>query len=192
MPTMSTPFVPPLDWPHYGIGPIPAVKRIFQKYAIFSGRAGRGEFWWWVLANGVVSLVLYGLTLGLGIGTATRQGDFGIGGIPFAILLGIWALATIVPSIAVSIRRLHDAGFSGWFYLFNVFGLGIVTVVLCALPTSPAAAQYGPPYPDAQGQGFPPQQGDLAQDPYAHQQGYPQQGYPQQGQPQQGPPQQYS
>ena len=64
----------------------------------------------------------------------------------------MWALATIVPNIAVSVRRLHDAGYSGWFYLFSVVGLGIVTLVLCALETSPKAAQYGPPYPDNYGQ----------------------------------------
>ena len=56
---MSTTFVPPLDWPHYGIGFLPAVKRAFQKYATFSGRASRSEFWWWVLANAIVGTVLY-------------------------------------------------------------------------------------------------------------------------------------
>ena len=56
---MSNTFVPPLDWPHYGIGFLPAVKRAFQKYATFSGRASRSEFWWWVLANAVIGTVLY-------------------------------------------------------------------------------------------------------------------------------------
>ena len=65
------------------------------------------------------------------------------------MLLVVWALAVVIPTIAVTIRRLHDAGYSGWFYLFSVFGLGIVTLVLCAMETSPAAAKYGPPYPQA-------------------------------------------
>ena len=55
--------------------------------------------------------------------------------------------ASTLARIAVSVRRLHDAGHSGWFYLFSVFGLGVVTLVLCAMETSPAAAAYGPPYP---------------------------------------------
>ena len=144
---MSIP-VPPLDWPHYGIGFVAAVKRGFQKYATFSGRAGRGEFWWWVLANSVIGTVLYLLTVGLGIATASKPGQvIGPGGWAFGILLVVWALAVIIPNIAVTIRRLHDAGYSGWFYLFNVVGLGIVTLVLCAMETSPAAAKYGPPYP---------------------------------------------
>ena len=73
----------------------------------------------------------------------------GPGGWAFGILLVVWALAVVIPNIAVTIRRLHDAGYSGWFYLFNVVGLGIVTLVLCAMETSPAAAKYGPPYPQA-------------------------------------------
>ena len=90
----------------------------------------------------------------------------GPAGWPFGILLLVWALGTIVPTIAVSVRRLHDAGYSGWFYLFNIVGLGIVTLVLCALETSPKAPQYGPPYPDNFGQ----QQG------YGQQPGYGQRG----------------
>lgn len=187
----STP-VPPLDWPHYGIGFVPAVKRAFQKYATFDGRASRGEFWWWALANALVVAVLYGL--GLGLGFATARGDqIGVAGIPFLILLLVWALATIIPNIAVTIRRLHDAGYSGWFYLFNIVGLGIVVTILCILPTSPNAAQYGPPAPEGYGPAHPGQVGFLPPDPYAQQRDHGQQGYGQQpgyGQQQGQPPQQ--
>ena len=65
----------------------------------------------------------------------------GPGGWAFGILLVVWALAVVIPNIAVTIRRLHDAGYSGWFYLFNVVGLGIVTLVLCAMETSPGRGQ---------------------------------------------------
>ena len=89
----------------------------------------------------------------LGLASASKPGQvIGPAGWPFGILLLVWALGTIVPTIAVSVRRLHDAGYSGWFYLFNIVGLGIVTLVLCALETSPKAPQYGPPYPDNFGQ----------------------------------------
>ena len=112
----------------------------------------------------------------LGLASASKPGQvIGPAGWPFGILLLVWALGTIVPNIAVSVRRLHDAGYSGWFYLFNIVGLGIVTLVLCALETSPKAPQYGPPYPDNFGQ----QQG-YGQQPYG-QPGFEQQrGYGQQ------------
>ena len=147
--TMSTPVlpVPPLDWPHYGIGFVAAVKRVFQKYATFSGRASRSEFWWWTLGNVIVVSVLYALIAVLAVAGRTPDGEPGRALIAPTILLVVWALAVIIPSIAVTVRRLHDAGYSGWFYLFSVFGLGIVTLVLCAMETSPAAAKYGPPYP---------------------------------------------
>ncbi|MDN5762886.1 MAG: DUF805 domain-containing protein, partial [Microlunatus sp.] len=193
--------IPPLDWPYYGIGFVDAVKRAFKKYATFSGRASRSEFWWWTLANAIIGFVLYLATLILGFATSSGQNDFGAAGIPFLILLIIWGLAVIIPNIAITIRRLHDAGYSGWFYLFNVVGLGIVTLVLCAMQTSPNAAQYGPPVPQGyapyppQGYGDQqygqPQQG-YGQDPNAQQYGRPQQGYGQDpnaqqyGQPQQG------
>lgn len=146
---MSSP-VPPLDWPHYGIGLTAAVRRGFQKYATFSGRASRSEFWYWVLGNAIVSAVLYGLTIGLGLATSSNGNDFGWAGVPPMVLLGIWFLATIVPNIAITLRRLHDAGYSGWYYLLNLIPSvgGIIVLVFCALQTSPAAAKYGPPYPE--------------------------------------------
>ena len=181
---MSIP-VPPLDWPNYGIGFIPAVKRAFQKYAKFDGRASRGEYWWWVLANSLVVFVFYGLSLViLATSPATARGEFPPAAVFPLIVLTVWGLATIVPTIAVSIRRLHDAGYTGWFYLFNIVGLGIVTLILCAMPTSPNAAQYGPPAPEGY---YPPQPGVLPPDPYAQQPNYGQQ----QGYGQQQPPQGY-
>jgi uncharacterized membrane protein YhaH (DUF805 family) len=176
---MSTP-VPPLEWPHYGIGLVPAVKRGFQKYATFTGRASRSEFWWWVLGNFIVIIVLYGLLLGLGLATSDNSNDFGVGGIPPLVLLVVWMFGTIVPNIAIAVRRLHDAGYSGLYYLLSLIPyLGsFIVLVLCALQTSPAAAKYGPPDPDY-GYGYQPQ-GLYGQQPY------PGQGYgrqPGEGQP---------
>jgi uncharacterized membrane protein YhaH (DUF805 family) len=190
---MSTPVLPPLDWPHYGIGFIPAVKRGFQKYATFTGRASRSEFWWFALGTGVVGLVLYLLTIVVGVATAGPSGDFSAAALVMLIMLLVWGLAVIVPSIAITIRRLHDAGYSGWFYLFSLVGLGIVTLVLCALETSPNGAKYGPPYPNYP-PGYAPELGYGQQPGYPQQPGYedpyPQQGYGQAyGQP--GPDQSY-
>ena len=78
-----------------------AIKSVFSKYATFSGRARRSEFWYFVLFNFLVSFVL--------------------GLIPFLSLVsGLWALAVLIPSLAVTVRRFHDIGKSGWNYLIIV------------------------------------------------------------------------
>ncbi len=185
----------PLELPDYNIGFIDAVKRGFQKYAVFSGRASRAEYWWWWLGTLVVTFVLAILMVAFGSMTAGSSGEMGVGGIIFLILLVIWGLGVIVPSIAVAVRRLHDAGFSGWFYLisFVPYVGGIAVMVMCALQTSPKAEAYGPPYANGIGpapQGFiPPQQFGQPQQFAAPPAGQPQYGQPQPGQPQYGQPQ---
>jgi uncharacterized membrane protein YhaH (DUF805 family) len=175
---MGGPALPPLNWPHYGIGFLPAVRRGFVKYATFSGRASRSEFWWWVLGNVIALVVLYGLIPLLGLATSGNGNDFGWGGVPPLVLLIAWILGTIVPNISIAVRRLHDAGFSGWMYLLQLIPYlgGLVVMILCASKTSPAAVQYGPPYPDA---GYPTQ--GYLQPGYGQPQVYGQHGYDQQG-----------
>ena len=184
------PGAPPLDWPYYGIGPVAAFKRVFQKYATFSGRASRGEYWWWWLLHGVVAVVLGIVLLAAGIdwesaGAGAAEGGINAFGIVVLIILAIWGLATIIPSIAVTVRRLHDAGFSGWFYLLTLVGpLGFVVFVMCIIPTSPNAVRYGPPGPEGALPGYPPNPQAYPPNPQAYPQGL--QGYPQ---PPQGGPQ---
>jgi uncharacterized membrane protein YhaH (DUF805 family) len=129
-----------------------------KKYAVFSGRARRREFWWFFLINAAVDW-LFGLLAGV-----TRG---------FFLLLGVWTLAVLLPGIAVSSRRLHDVGKSGWLQflplgvilsvvpLFRVFGKDVgnslmpLWVVLClavcmyyfwlvTADSKPGANQYGP------------------------------------------------
>ena len=76
-----------------------------EKYAVFSGRAGRAEFWWFILFNAIVHAALREL------GT-TADGEY----VPNAITVIVyWAL--FLPSLGVWVRRLHDGGRSGWFVL---------------------------------------------------------------------------
>ncbi len=179
---------PPLDWPHYGIGFVDAIKRAYKKYATFSGRASRSEYWWFALYLTIVYVVLGTATAVAGIATSPEGGDTpgalaALPGIPMILLL----LASIVPGIALSVRRLHDAGYSGWLYLINLVPYlgGLVLIIFLAMPTSPAAAKYGPPAPP----GYPPNPYYPPASDYPSQPGYPpQQDYP----PQQGyPPQQH-
>lgn len=171
-PTPQTGAEPPLDWPWYGIGAVAAVKRFFKKYATFSGRASRGEYWWIALLNVVVFAVLYALLIPglIAASTAASTGGTaqpGAGYYVITSLLGLWSLATLVPSIAVAVRRLHDTGHSGWFYLLGLipFVGAIILIIFFASPTSPNAEQYGPP--SAQG-GF----GGYGQETYPPAQGY--------------------
>ena len=137
---------PPLDWPHYGIGFGGAVKRAFRKYATFSGRASLSEYWWYVLffvagyLGAAILSAVFGAATSPDGGTTTGPGVY-----PFAVAGLVFLLVNIVPSISITVRRLHDAGFSGWFYLLNLV-VPVVVFVLTLLATKPVqAAQYGPP-----------------------------------------------
>lgn len=104
---------------------------VLKKYAEFSGRARRKEYWMFFLFNFIIALVL-GVIEGI-IGSA------GILGI-------VYALAVLVPSLAVGARRLHDTGRSGWWLLIllvPVIGV-IVLLVFMVLDSESGKNQYGP------------------------------------------------
>lgn len=89
-----------------------AVRTCFGKYATFTGRARRAEYWWFVLFNMLMSIVLsIADAMILGIGFRAPQGE------EPQILSGIYSLAVFLPSLAVGARRLHDTGRSGWWLL---------------------------------------------------------------------------
>jgi uncharacterized membrane protein YhaH (DUF805 family) len=102
---------------------------VLQRYAKFDGRAGRAEFWWFVLANAVVWIALLILVA--------------ISNFFFIVYIG-YALAVIVPSIAVAIRRLHDTNKSGWWLLIGLipFG-GIVLIVFYAMEGTNGPNDHG-------------------------------------------------
>jgi uncharacterized membrane protein YhaH (DUF805 family) len=143
---------PTLDQPWYGIGPVDAVKRAFQKYARFDGRASRSEYWWFVLATSILSLIVF-IPASL-ISAASGNGSDPSAGAVILLLIGLLVLlAVIVPSIAVTVRRLHDAGFSGLLYLLNFVPYigSLAVLVLTILPSKPEGARYdrrpaGPAY----------------------------------------------
>ena len=103
----------PLDQPYYGC-PFPeAFIRFWKKYATFKGRASRSEFWWFMLADVIITFMLSA------IANAVDQLSF---------LPALWALATFVPSIALATRRLHDTNKSGW-WLFGYYALSTVVII---------------------------------------------------------------
>lgn len=99
-----------------------AISACFQKYATFSGRASRSEFWFFTLFYLIVS-VLAGAVEGV-------TGIVGLGYLPVLVML--------IPSIAVSCRRMHDTGRSGWFQLVPIYNL-----ILACTPSNPGSNEYG-------------------------------------------------
>jgi len=141
---------PPLELPYYGIGFGGAVRRGFAKYATFSGRASRSEYWWWVLFTTVVLVGLAVPTLALGTSTSPDGGQTpGPAAYPLLVPVGLFYFAVLVPSLAVTVRRLHDAGFSGWLVLLGLIpSIGwLILLVFTVMPSSPNGARYDPVRP---------------------------------------------
>ena len=152
----------PVDW---------AKRPILEKYADFTGRASRAEYWWYVLAIVIGAIVLSIIESILGLkNMVATYGPLGL----------LFMLGTLVPSLAVGVRRLHDTNRSGWWILLPIVpyvvaiamagpaimagglgaGLGlamlfmlvgfvcaIVLIVFMCIPSTPGDNGYGPnPY----------------------------------------------
>ena len=117
-----------------------AVKTCFSKYATFSGRARRKEFWYWYLFTCLTTIAGFLLSCLLAL-ISSAMGAAEI----FVILNGIWSLIIFLPNLAVTVRRLHDVGHSGWDYLISIIPLVGVILLLIALCTdSVDDNKYGP------------------------------------------------
>ncbi|SDS89138.1 Uncharacterized membrane protein YhaH, DUF805 family [Friedmanniella luteola] len=117
----------PLHLPQYDASIGQAASRFWRKFAVFSGRASRSEYWWWALISFVVSAVLQlagSLATGGGLLLAGTTPAFDLRAVvrPLAPAL-VWSLVVLVPSIALTVRRLHDTNRSGWWYLVVLPGL---------------------------------------------------------------------
>jgi len=115
------------DEPLPGAGPVQAFTRFWARYPVFTGRASRSEFWWWVLVNAVIVTALHAAGRGIDVATGATPGfwDGQVAAGPAwgaqSILSGIWGLATIIPGLALAARRLHDTDHSGWWQLMVLF-----------------------------------------------------------------------
>ena len=105
-----------------------AIKTCFKKYADFSGRARRSEYWFWALFTGIVGAV-----------AAVIEGS------DSTVLSAIVSLAFFIPNLAVGVRRMHDVGKSGWFYLWILLPLvGGIILLIQFCKDSTDANQWGP------------------------------------------------
>ena len=103
---------------------IESIKLGFSKYFDFKARSSRPEYWYWILFLVVTSLVI----------------------MRFTPILLIFIVATMIPSVAVSVRRLHDINRSGWWLLLDfipVFG-EIILIIWCSQKGTERSNRYGP------------------------------------------------
>jgi uncharacterized membrane protein YhaH (DUF805 family) len=99
-----------------------AISTCFSKYATFSGRASRPEFWWFFLFQILVSIA------------TSFLGD---------LINGLAALALLLPALAVGARRLHDIGKSGWWQLIALTVIGVLLLIYWAVqPTAEGSNEY--------------------------------------------------
>lgn len=94
-----------------------AINVCFSKFANFDGRARRSEYWWFMLFSTIIS----------------------------SVTCGIGSLVLLIPSLAVTARRLHDTGHSGWWQLLHLVPFGFIVILIWAVQdTDPGMNEYGP------------------------------------------------
>lgn len=121
---------------------------VWKKFAQFDGRSRRAEYWYFTLFNFLIFFVFF-LGFLLGVALASQRGpssDVGVGIIYFCAGLHIlYGFVILIPSIAVTVRRLHDTGRSGLWFLFNFIPFGpIVLLIFLVQDSEPGTNDYGP------------------------------------------------
>ena len=114
--------------------------KVLKQYADFSGRARRTEYWMFTLFN---VIIIFALALVMTAGIAAGSSFLSVIGI---VLYYGYALAIIVPSLAVGVRRLHDIGKSGWYYFIGFIPLvgAIILLVWFCQDSQAGENEYGP------------------------------------------------
>ncbi|MDR1614023.1 MAG: DUF805 domain-containing protein [Campylobacteraceae bacterium] len=110
------------------------IDAIKNHYFDFNGRARRKAFWFFVLINFIVNIILSAIDSIIFVNI-----------IGFALLSLVYTLAILLPSIGLAVRRLHDIGKSGWWYLINLIPIiGFIWfIILAATDSQPGSNQYG-------------------------------------------------
>ncbi len=112
---------------------------VWKKFAEFNGRAGRPQYWYFALFNILAYIVLSVVDSVVGTNSLSA-GGVGLFG-------GIYSLAVLIPSLAVTVRRLHDTDRSGWWILIGLIPVlgAIVLLVFMIFKSDEGANQYGAP-----------------------------------------------
>ncbi|TYP92196.1 Uncharacterized membrane protein YhaH, DUF805 family [Fodinibius salinus] len=114
--------------------------KVLRQYADFNGRARRKEFWMFTLINFLIYLGLYVLAFAVG----ASDPESALAAVIFGVI-GLYGLGILIPSLAVSVRRLHDTGRSGWWILIQLVpAIGaIVLIVFLVQDSDTGANEYG-------------------------------------------------
>ena len=109
---------------------------VLKKYAVFSGRARRSEYWFFALFNIIIGIVL--IIIDSLIGTTSEGAAIGL-------LTGIYSLAVLIPGLAVAVRRLHDTEKSAWALLVMLIPLigGFIFLYFMVSDSDPGRNRYG-------------------------------------------------
>ncbi len=124
-----------------------AYAEMFKRYADFSGRSTQSEFWYVYLIHIIMEIIVIGFTFFAIAFSETYCPDWVVPSLVIiSIITIIYGLAAAVPWVALGIRRLHDTGKSGWFYMLNLIPEvgGIIFLVLCIFDSQPGTNKYGP------------------------------------------------
>jgi len=103
-------------------------KKALNLYAVFEGRSTRPEFWYFVLVSCIIQIILSIFDSMFGLKYTDDQG----------MLETIYSLAVLVPSLAVSVRRMHDINKSGWFILIPIYN-----IILACRAGTPGDNRFG-------------------------------------------------
>ena len=107
-----------------------AIKTCYSKYATFSGRASRSEYWWFYLFF-LLIMVVFGML------SAVSE--------LFSMVGGLFMLGSLIPSIAAGVRRLHDTDKSGWWLLLGIVPfIGLLLIYFLAISGTPSDNRFGP------------------------------------------------
>lgn len=108
---------------------------VLRKYAQFSGRARRKEYWYFILFN---NIIMFGFPI-----LASTINDDVLKVV--AVIDAVYCLAVFIPSIAVTVRRLHDSNNSGWWTLLILIPYigGLILIIFCVLPSYSGTNKYG-------------------------------------------------
>lgn len=110
---------------------------VLKKYAVFRGRARRKEFWTFIFFNLMATFVLSFLDIMMG------TFNWATGGGP---LSGLYGLGVLIPSVAVTVRRLHDTGRTGWWFLIGFIPVvgALILLYFMISDSQPGTNEYGP------------------------------------------------
>lgn len=120
-----------------------AVKLFYKRYVDFQGRSARAEYWWVILYQIIIYLILVVLFAFMGGDLESGQAS---GGANLILIIGLlFLLVNFIPGIALIIRRFHDQDKSGWFYLLNFIPYvgGLVIFVFMCLEGTRGQNRFG-------------------------------------------------